>query len=221
MKTDFRKWAAAVLLFFPFWEEARAEVVWEKTEVSFLPAFGEKKLSSTLPFKNTGEKPMRIAKIASSCGCTAGTADKQEYQPGETGVLTVNVDMEKFLYQSTRIYHVAVTWEDKTVSIVSVKIKSPGTLKFFPTAVFWRKGEPLSPKEIRVDLEARGPAETLTVSSSDPVFSVELVPVVKGQAYRMIVTPNNSAPKIGTFNVEAKFSGGQITRGSATGRITP
>ena len=227
MKTDIRRWAAAIFLVLAIGGTAPGEtvaadegVVWEKTERSFLPTFEEKDFTGTLSFKNAGGKPIRVAKIATSCGCTTGTTDKPEYPAGETGVLTIHVDLKKFLYEATRVFQVAVTWEDKTTSMVSVKIKTPGTLKFFPTAVFWKKGEPLQPKEIRIDLESKSFAETLTASSSDPAFSLELVPQVKGQTYRMIITPKEGAgPKTGIFSVEAKFANKQVTRGTVSGRI--
>ena len=227
MKTDIRRWAAAIFLVLGIWGTASGEtvaveggVVWEKTELSFLPTFEEKEFTGTLSFKNAGDKPVRVAKIAASCGCTTGTTDKQEYAPGETGVLTIHVNLKEFLYEATRIFQVAVTWEDKTMSIVSVKIKTPGTLKFFPLAVFWKKGEPLNPKEVRIDLESKSLAETMTASSSDPAFSLEVVPEVKGQTYRMIVTPKEGVgPKTGIFHVEAKFANKQITRGTVSGRI--
>jgi hypothetical protein len=40
-------------------------------------------------FKNTGNEILRVGKIAASCGCTAATLTKNDYEPGEEGVVRV------------------------------------------------------------------------------------------------------------------------------------
>ncbi|MFT3868882.1 MAG: DUF1573 domain-containing protein [Nibricoccus sp.] len=48
----------------------------------------DKELQAQYTFTNSGPAPVWIVQLATSCGCTKATADKTEYQPGETGVIT-------------------------------------------------------------------------------------------------------------------------------------
>lgn len=41
-------------------------------------------------FTNTGKSELKIVQTSSSCGCTAGTSEKDSYAPGETGSIDVS-----------------------------------------------------------------------------------------------------------------------------------
>ena len=43
----------------------------------------------TFPFRNAGDKPLVVTRIATSCGCTAATFDKAPVLPGERGTIRV------------------------------------------------------------------------------------------------------------------------------------
>jgi len=40
-------------------------------------------------FKNVGDETLRVGKVRASCGCTAATLTKNDYKPGEDGVIRV------------------------------------------------------------------------------------------------------------------------------------
>ncbi len=43
-------------------------------------------------FKNTGEKPLVIANVTASCGCTVPETPQQPFAPGEEGVIKAKFD---------------------------------------------------------------------------------------------------------------------------------
>jgi len=45
--------------------------------------------------KNTGDHPLIIAEVSTSCSCTVGDYPKDPIQPGETGKVTATVDTER------------------------------------------------------------------------------------------------------------------------------
>jgi hypothetical protein len=47
------------------------------------------KNSCEFRFTNTGQGPLRITSIKSTCGCTVAQLDKKEYVPGESGTIKV------------------------------------------------------------------------------------------------------------------------------------
>ncbi len=46
-------------------------------------------------FKNTGNVPLVISNVASSCGCTIPKKPEKPIQPGETGVIEVKYDTNR------------------------------------------------------------------------------------------------------------------------------
>ena len=50
----------------------------------------------TFQFTNTGDEPLVIDKVRSSCGCTAALISAEVLQPGETGELKANFDSARF-----------------------------------------------------------------------------------------------------------------------------
>ena len=51
----------------------------------------------TFEFTNTGEAPLIIAKVKSSCGCTVPEKPKDPILPGETGVIKVKYDTNRVM----------------------------------------------------------------------------------------------------------------------------
>ena len=49
-------------------------------------------VSHEFPFQYNGDKPISITAVVGSCICTVGEVDKENYSPGDQGVLTVNFD---------------------------------------------------------------------------------------------------------------------------------
>tara|TARA_B100000508_G_C11325134_1_gene211444 strand:- start:208 stop:627 length:420 start_codon:yes stop_codon:yes gene_type:complete len=49
----------------------------------------------TLSFTNTGDAPLVISKVKSSCGCTVPSYSKTPVQPGEKGEVTVSYDTKR------------------------------------------------------------------------------------------------------------------------------
>ena len=87
-------------------------------------------------FTNTGDEPLKLGKVKSTCGCTIPKLSKNQYEPGESGVLRVKYHSEKKPGQVTR--HIIVPSNDKdnpritltVVANVELKVKyEPKTLE--------------------------------------------------------------------------------------------
>jgi len=51
---------------------------------------------SVIQFRNSGELPLKIKRVQTSCGCTAAELGKMEYQPGESGEIEVQFNTKGF-----------------------------------------------------------------------------------------------------------------------------
>ena len=53
-------------------------------------------INSVIQFKNSGELPLKILRVQTSCGCTATELNQLEYQPGESGEIEVTFNSKGF-----------------------------------------------------------------------------------------------------------------------------
>jgi hypothetical protein len=61
--------------------------------------------------------------------------------------------------------------------------------------LFWREGEPLSPKTIQVKVTDGFDVKTIEAASSLPEFTVRVETIKPGSDYQVIVTPKNPHTK--------------------------
>jgi len=68
--------------------------------------FGEREEAETLDhqfvIQNTGNFPLTISKVTSSCGCTAVKAEKSHVQPGESTIISASWKLEARLGKQTK-----------------------------------------------------------------------------------------------------------------------
>jgi beta-lactamase regulating signal transducer with metallopeptidase domain len=86
-------------------------------------------------FKNTGDAMLTVAKIKTTCGCTVASLtrnspEKKDYQPGETGTITITYKAGKRPGRASK--HIHVPSNDKTRPKVSLTIKADIVLHVNP-----------------------------------------------------------------------------------------
>ena len=86
--------AVAILTFIGFTVQAQS-IEFESETVDY----GEIEQGSNglreFVFKNTGDAPLLIEKVTSSCGCTVPEKPEGPVQPGETGIIKVKYDTKR------------------------------------------------------------------------------------------------------------------------------
>jgi P pilus assembly chaperone PapD len=76
--------SALLALVFAIVVPAQAALTWETTEVDLHPGLADKTAVAHFKYKNTGDKPVKITSVHSSCGCTtAALAKEVVVQPPE------------------------------------------------------------------------------------------------------------------------------------------
>jgi len=78
-----------------FAQEKKAVIEFKNTEINY----GEIKKGDdgtrVFEFTNTGEAPLIINRVRSSCGCTIPSKPKQPIMPGKTGKIVVKYDTKR------------------------------------------------------------------------------------------------------------------------------
>lgn len=72
-----------------------SEVIWEADSHNFGEIPQNKPVSVDFKFTNTGDSPLVITEVKTSCGCTASNYPKTAIQPGETSKITVDYNAKK------------------------------------------------------------------------------------------------------------------------------
>jgi hypothetical protein len=84
------------------------------------------KVSYSFKFKNTGNADLLIAKVSTSCGCTAGDYPKQPVKPGEDATIEVRFDSTgKNGFQSKDLTIAANTQPSNTVLVIKAIVVIP------------------------------------------------------------------------------------------------
>lgn len=72
------------------------KLVVENADFSFGQVFQGTKVEHTFRFRNTGEAPLNVEKVRSSCGCTAALLSATLIPPGGTGEIRTTFDSGRF-----------------------------------------------------------------------------------------------------------------------------
>jgi archaellum component FlaF (FlaF/FlaG flagellin family) len=71
---------------------AQPRIVFDKTRHDFGYLMWKQPATTTFTFTNTGDQPLVISNVTTSCGCTLATWTDKPLQPGESGKVTATFD---------------------------------------------------------------------------------------------------------------------------------
>ena len=97
MKPGFLGVLLAVFLLLPLAVQAEGpKLVVEDADYSFGQTFQGTKVEHTFSFRNTGDAPLTVEKVRSSCGCTAALVSATLIPPGGKGEIRTTFDSGRF-----------------------------------------------------------------------------------------------------------------------------
>lgn len=96
------------------WERKLAEIASEPEDQEVLAEFS---------FKNEGKDAITITAIRSGCGCTTASLDKKTYEPGEEGVISVKVKLEKGSHEVRKSLMVRTNVKSEPATVLTVQVK--------------------------------------------------------------------------------------------------
>jgi hypothetical protein len=171
---------------------ARADLKWDTTRLEFHPALTDQEVKAQFPFTNAGTGPVTIDAVESGCGCTTTTLDKLTYQPGEKGSVQALFHIGERTGFQDKIIRVRIHGVRDPV-ILSMATFIPELMKIEPRFVFWRVGDPPEPRTIKLTVQPEAKLAHLHVISTNPKFKTTLETLREGSAYRLVVTPTDTA----------------------------
>jgi len=104
-----------------FSQEKKARIEFKKTEIDYGNIEKNSNGTRTFEFTNTGDAPLIINRIKSSCGCTVPSKPTKPIMPGESDKITVKYDTRRIgpFRKTITVYSNA----DNNVVILKIKGK--------------------------------------------------------------------------------------------------
>ncbi|MDD2708471.1 MAG: DUF1573 domain-containing protein [Verrucomicrobiae bacterium] len=186
--------------------DARAQIRWDKRELEFEPAVTESRVIAHFTFTNSGNKPVRILSVKSSCGCTSLVQEKVLYQPGERGEITADFHFgQRTGWQRQSI--VARTDDPAEPDVLlKFRVKIPELIRVSPGFVYWLTGEEPRTKEMSLKVVCSQPVRILKVTSNNDQILARWTEIKPGREYAIKVTPRQTKEPVGALiGVETDF----------------
>lgn len=199
---------------------AHAELVWERTEIELRPALGDETAVGHFKYQNKGDKAVAITNIATSCGCTAASTNKDGVAPGEKGEITATFQIGNRV--GTQQKTITVTTDDpsRLATALQLKVEIPQILEVQPTFVFWQQGEAAEPKTIRAKPGKGISIKKLQVTSSSPEFTAKVES--KKKEFEIQVTPRQTTTAAyASLTIKTDLPNAAGKTFSATARVMP
>ena len=151
----------------------------------------DKAVTVHFTFKHTGNGPVTIKKVTTSCGCTSAKLTKATYAPGETGEIEV-----KFTFgfrKGAQRKIISVLSADKQEWRLDLRCWIHEPLTVSPALVYWKSGGETESKTVKLTAARGQPINVKSVKSTNPKFRTSLAEVKAGQEYALTVTPADTA----------------------------
>lgn len=198
MKTKIVTFTLSILLC----ASARAELKWEQTQIELHPAVGDKVAVGHFKYKNTGNTPIHIKSVHSSCGCTTAQTQKDQVGPGDSGEITATFNIGD--RTGTQVKNVTVETDDPAHATTVLVLTSviPEMLEIQPPLVYWQNGEAPKAKTVSVKAGKDFPVKEIKVTPVSKDFQVTVNKVGNGE-FKIEVQPRDTAHVVAaTFNIQ-------------------
>lgn len=173
---------------------AAGDIAWEEKQLSIDPAPHEESVRGQFSFTNTGNAPVSIRHIQTTCGCTAAEAGEAgrdgKYAPGGKGEVDVRMSFSRGEGRVRKGIYVTFERDGETfVEQLSVEVNAYAKLE--PAMLVWRFDEAEGrAKTARLEVQHSSPINVVEVREGESKgFEVDWRTLKKGWRYEISVKP--------------------------------
>lgn len=173
-------------------QAAQAGLQWERQVVQLRAEADQPEVVADFPFKNTGDHPVTIVSMDSSCGCTVASLEKKSYAPGQVGVLRATFTVGGRTGVQSKVITVRTDGQkDEPIQLViTVELLDPPTIT--PRFLYWRAGERKAAKALVVKAPEGQICHVKSIGLEDKAFSAQVKTIAAGKEYTILVTPRDT-----------------------------
>jgi len=181
--------------------QAAPAIMVEKPVYDFGVVTQGAKVDHLFTVRNSGDQPLTISQIHTSCGCTAATLSSRTIAPGKSGEVKVTFDSTNFADQVTKTVHLDSNDPHSPSTVLTMQGKVAEIIATIPRTLNLGAIKAGSVKEAVLTLENKGSKPFAITSVSSPmsaiIGSAREGKVNPGQTGKVAVTV--TAPREGRF----------------------
>ena len=183
----------------------QAKLEFETKEINTSATAYDKEVRVRYHFVNTGDKPVTITWLKSSCGCVVPKVRDQVVAPGQTGELEALFDIDVRQGKQKRTIIVNTDNLDEPRIELFFNTDIPLVIKPSQNIISWPEGESGTQK-ITVETDEKVPVQELVALYKNEYLDVKVEPAGPSKTYTVEFTPKPYAPRIkAKVNLQAKI----------------
>lgn len=197
----------------PFPALLNAGLTFPESKIVHEATLDESEYTGTFPFTNTGDKPVKIMEVNSSCGCTTALPSKRVFEPGESGEISATFTYGEREGKQVKSIRVETDDEKEARSFLTLEVNIPAVMEMSPSVVMWNRATEtvFSAKEVTIESHLDEPIEIVDIVASSDLFSHDVKVIEKGKKFVVSIKPQNLPDDSkgilrGTFIVKTNFS---------------
>lgn len=155
------------------------------------PAPEDNAVTAIFHFANVGHRRVAV-RGGSSCHCLSLAADRDGYDPGQTGTLTATLSLDLHDGLVIRSVTFATDDPDQPIGNLTLDLLLPPIPQFHPALLQWTVQEAAAPKAIDVTLPPGYAHAVTAVHAGNAAFTASLAADPALPGYRITVTPTST-----------------------------
>lgn len=183
--------------------QVRAQMAADLGTIELRPKPEDTTAVTSFTFKNTGDRPVRILEIKTSCSCLKAELDRDVYQPGESGSGVAEFKVSSFIGRQEKTVQVATDHPGQPEWTIPFVLEVPVEIEIEPRTLQWWVGDPLETKACTIRMVGEEPLHITNVSSTRESVKFEWCEIEEGRKYEVRVTPvSTDAVLLGALKIE-------------------
>lgn len=166
-----------------------AGLVVDGEPIEINPRPEEDEVEKTFTFRNTGDKPVRVFKLDSTCSCLEASLDKAEYAPGEKGTGKARFKVSSFVGRHEKSIQLFTDEDAEPDVVVNFVLNVPEVISIEPKLLEWTLGEKPEGKTLVVKMTGTDPMHITKLSATRQNVTFESKEVKPGREYHITIKP--------------------------------
>jgi hypothetical protein len=171
---------------------AAAALSWDALAVDRVAELGASSIDVAFRFKNSGDVPVTITSVRTSCGCTSADLAKKDYAPGESGEIKVTYRFAGQVGAQEKTVSVTTADAPDHPTILALRVQIPELVTVSPRLVWWLVGEAATEKQATITVNPAVKAEVTSEPPDNATVTARLVAQPGGHAYILTMRPGST-----------------------------
>ena len=128
---------------------------WDQTEARIELKPDEKEARATFTVTNNGDKPVRIARIKTSCGCTGSIVNRKIVEPGKSAEIVGTFHKGKRQGLNHNRLEVFIENQPNAIATLHMIVQIPELINLQPKILYWNNESKKTERPVRIQLDKR------------------------------------------------------------------